>query len=355
MPAILNATEIANDHHWFPEALDWRGRELHVVKTDRFKLCSMPFLKETFEDKTLPRGKVRIDELPSAFDCAHRKPKLNFIWHTSFCCSTLISQVIDIEDCNLSLREPDVLNILAQMKRSTGSIVGTFSTRVANATLGLLSRPFDSGPYITVKPSNVANYLIRDLAQLTDGKMVFLYSDCRSFLLAVAKRGEARRGYVRRLFAEMLKDGHEQANWIPAKLFEFSDLQIAALIWHMQMVEFHRSIAALGSERFVSLDCDAFLDAPEAGMKALGLHFGFEVGPKHVAQVMDGPMLRQNAKAPHEPIDAASRRRELQSTAPQLARDVDAIVGWSYDVCRGTPRGVPLPNALLPIEKSYHP
>jgi hypothetical protein len=352
---MLGAGDIVSDFHWFPEALDWRNRTLHFVRTDRERLGSKPFLSETFADKTLPRCNARIEELAGALNAPDALPHLNFIWHTSFCCSTLISQALDVSDENLSLREPDVLNILAQMKRAIGTTSGSSERRLTETTLRLVARPFDSGTQITVKPSNVANYLVRDVAKMTTGKMLFLYSDCRSFLLAVAKRGEARRGFIRRLFAEILKDGHEQANWVPGKLFEMSDLQIAALIWHMQIAEFHKSISSLPAERFASLDCDAFLDAPALALSRLAKHFGFVLNQEHLDRVVGGPMLTRNAKNPDESMDVTIRRQEQLELAPQLTRDVDAIVGWSYDVCKGTPCGVPLPNSILEIEKSYHP
>jgi hypothetical protein len=35
------------------------------------------------------------------------------------------------------------------------------------------------------------------------------------------------------------------------------------------------------------------------------------------------------------------------------AKVLDDIVAWSYDVCPATPRDVPLPNALRPVDKTY--
>jgi len=45
-------------------------------------------------------------------------PKLDFIWHTSLCCSTLIAEAFDLPRRHLSLREPLVLVPAADTKRA---------------------------------------------------------------------------------------------------------------------------------------------------------------------------------------------------------------------------------------------
>jgi hypothetical protein len=38
-----------------------------------------------------------------------------------------------------------------------------------------------------------------------------------------------------------------------------------------------------------------------------------------------------------------------------MANDLKRIVAESYDICSATPRGIPLPNPLMPIDKNYYP
>lgn len=350
--AVPAAADIVSDSRWFPEALDAQNRTFCFVRTDRETIASRAFLSQSlWNNQDLPRRPLGLDTVANAVPST--KPHINFIWHTAYCSSTAISQALDVPGQNFSLREPDALTVLARMKRGTSGTHGTDTRRYLAALLSLLGRPFIDGERVTIKPANAANCLIRDAAALTTGKMLFLYSDCRSFMISVARRGEARRAFVRRLFGELLADGHEQKGWPVPRLFEMSDLQIAALVWHMQIAEFRRSRSALG-DRAASLDCDAFLAQPAETMESLSRFFGFEFPAGHIEAVVRGPLLR-HAKSGDEPFDASARLGEHQGLPAQMMRDLDEILTWSYDVCRSTPRGVPLPDALIEPAKVYAP
>jgi hypothetical protein len=337
--------QIIADARWFPEALDAANRAVQFVRTDRATLVSRPFLSQSlWADATLPRARAGLESLSRQITA---RPHIHFLWHTAYCCSTLISQALDAEGRNLSIREPDALTVLARMKRGAMGEKGSYSPRHLAALLALLARPFATGEQVTLKPANAANNLIRDSAAVSDGRMIFLYSDCRSFVVSVARHGEARRGFVRRLFGELLQDGHEQASWSPPRLFELSDLQIAALVWHMQIAEFRRSAAAVG-DRAASIDCDAFLDSPASVIARLSEFLSLGLDGKETDKTLAGPLLRRDAKGDGESLDTAERRRRQHDLPAQLARDIEGVVAWSYDVCKATPRGVPLPNPIVP-------
>jgi hypothetical protein len=80
---------------------------------------------------------------------------------------------------------------------------------------------------------------------------------------------------------------------------------------------------------------------------------GLDLGPDRIRQNLEGPLLRRHAKQPENEYNAAQRLRDLQDIGPATRRDIEAIVEWSYEVCRTSPRGVPLPNALIELDKNY--
>lgn len=335
---------------WFPTDLSADGRELTFVNTDRATLAGLACIADArWETSGLTQQRLPLHALQTL--AQDPRPNINFIWHTAYCCSTLLADLIERPGANLSLREPKILVALSNAKR-----LGLFARRETEAlpaiVLQLLARRFEHGETVTIKPAPAANYLIRDAAALTDGKMLFLYSDCASFLVSVALDGEVRRAFQRRVFHLILADGNEQQRWNAKLLAELSDLQIAALVWHMLIAEFHRALPVV-RDRAASLDCDAFLAAPGETLKKLDQFFGLGLGSAHLEGVVNGPLMRHHAKKPDESFDAATRSRTQREIPARLKEDVEAIVAWSYEACRSTPREAPLPNALVSIEKVY--
>jgi hypothetical protein len=345
------ADAIVSDPRWFPVETGRTDPGLSFVRAERAELASRAFLAENLWDTApLPKAHAALGDLDAAMGKREPAP-LHFIWHTAFCCSTLLTQLIDRPGRNLVLREPHILVDLANAKRA-GWFARAGAERLAAVVFGLLSRRI-ADDHVTLKPATAANCLVRDAAALTAGKMLVLFSDCPSFLISVAQRGEARRAWLRRTFDTIVGDGNEQKSWSRAALFQMSDLQIAAIVWHMQMAEFQRSLSALPSARWASLDCDAFLDAPAETLARLDAFFGLGLGAHHIAEATSGPIMERNAKEPGERFNPGMRRAGQASIDRQLRKDVEAITAWSYELCRGTPRGNPLSNPLVPAGKSY--
>ena len=87
------------------------------------------------------------------------------------------------------LKEPGVLLLLADAKRQNAIGPGrAFPQQFPDLLFYLLGRPFDIEERTTIKPTNSCNYILRDAVSLTEGKHLFLYSDCRSFLISLQRR-----------------------------------------------------------------------------------------------------------------------------------------------------------------------
>jgi hypothetical protein len=338
--------ELAGDYRWFPEDFRSTRQQLSFVFTSRAALASQPFLDHRWPQDGLEHRQVSFeaiaDELPHA-----AKPELNFIWHTSFCCSTLLAHALDAPGRNLSLSEPMVLVSIADAKKTGAVEQGWQLSRLPEIVFRLLARPETPGARVLVKPSNFANHLLPDAARLTSGKSLFLYSGLPDFLVSIAKSGISLRKYARKLFASLTANMREQLPWPAAEIFQMSDLEIAALVWHLQLLEFRSALPLLGATRSASLNCDAFLTDPETALAKLDAFFGLGLGARHIAQTVSGPLLNHHAKAPSQSFDADCRRKQADDVKRHLGDDLNRIVEWSYRACPMTPQGVPLPNALL--------
>lgn len=301
-----------SDAGWFLHDLDPTSGRAGFVKTDRAALSSEPFL-----DHRWPAADVigaRLAGLPATGGAA----QLSFIWHTSLCASTLLATCLDQPGRCLPLKEPRILVQLADLKRS-GHLAR--APGVAKSVFSLLARRFEADERILIKPSNGANTLMMEAAEATQGRMLLLYSDCESFLLAVARKGYAGFAYVRDLFRALAADGHPLGRWPADELLRLTDLQLAALVWRMQMDMLDAASQRLG-DRARSLDGRLFLDDPGGVLPQVDAFLGLGVGAGRLAQVADGPLFSSDAKHRGQAFNARSRADEHERLRAHLGADL---------------------------------
>ena len=305
------------DPHLFLHDVDLNTGRAGFVQTGRADLSAEPFLDHRWRTPDKVDATLSLAQLPAAGD---PWPRINFIWHTSFCASTLLAACLDSPGRCLALKEPRALVLLAAMKRS-----GRFDGGLARAVFGLLGRRFDRDEQILIKPSNDANALIADAADLTQGRMLLLYSDCESFVLSMARQGRAGFAYVRDLFRSLAADGHDAARWPAAELLRLTDLELAALVWRMQMDAMEAASARLG-DRARSLDCRALLEDPATVLPLVDDFLGLGLGRRRLGEVADGPLFRRDAKRPGQAFDSRARDQERAQLSAYLSADLPGVL-----------------------------
>lgn len=327
-----------SDPGWFLDELDFKRLQALFVHAGRDELSRQPFLDPRWDRGRLPRAEAPGAALDAPEGTA---APLNFIWHTSFCCSTVIAAALDVAGRNLSLKEPRALVDLADLKRGQR---GLKRPGLARAVFGLYARRFAVDEQVLVKPSNFANTLMTEAAEMTRGRSLMLYSSPRSFLVSIVKEGEGRRSYARDLFLALAGDGHPQGGQGVDTLLRMTDLQMAALAWRMQMAAMRQAMEALG-ERAVSLDADAFLRAPGEALTALDRFFNLGIGEALLAARAEGSMLATHAKTGAPGAGRALREAEAAGIGPALGAHIDLLVDWAAKT--SPPQGDRLPRPLL--------
>jgi hypothetical protein len=318
------------DAGWFLHDIDAASGRAGFVRTDRAAVSAEPFLDHRWRAAGGIGAVLPLSELRAGA----QTPRLSFIWHTSFCASTLLSACLDTPGRCLALKEPQALVALAALK-----LGGHLAHRpgLAKVVFELLARRFEPDEQILIKPSNGANALLAEAAAMTEGRQLLLYSDCESFVLSMAKQGSAGFAYVRNLFGSLAVNGHPVSRLPVPDLLRFTDLQLAALVWRMQMDGLEAASARLG-DRARSLDCRVFLDDPE---RVLGLadHFlGLGIGPEQIEEVAAGPLFRRDAKRPGQAYSARSRADKLTQLRAHLGGDLAAAVRMVEDMYPRPPR-----------------
>lgn len=338
---------VARDFSWFLYDIDLKTGEFVFVRTDRNELAQEVFLDprwkpHTGETRRFPIKSV-IEEL-SAFEHATR---LNFVWHTSLCCSTLLMKLIDLPGHNLSLREPKVLVTLADALRAGLTEKGLLPREAVVAIFALLARAEAPDAGVIVKPSNFSNFLVREAACHCQGKVLFLYSDLPSFLISIAKGGVGFCRYARQLFGNIAGDLGQPLPWSGPDLLRMTDLEIASLAWHLQIAEFRRSWPELGDTRAASLDCEAFLAKPDETLQRLDGFFQLGFPNELMNARAKDALFSSHAKLPEQSFSPQMRRSEMEDARRRLGADLDRVVEWSYRAWPSTPKDTPLANPLV--------
>ena len=110
--------DTVTDVRWFADNFELSRKSFSFVRADRDLLARQPFLDYRWKTDGLPRREISLDEALTGLPAGAEPAGLNFIWHTSFCCSTSIAKALDLAGRNLSLCEPQILIPIADLKRA---------------------------------------------------------------------------------------------------------------------------------------------------------------------------------------------------------------------------------------------
>lgn len=339
---------VLKDPGWFPDEFDPRTGAIGFTEATRAQIAAQPFLDMRWDRAGHRRGRLHLSAVTAGLSqIGSPPPNLRFIWHTGFCCSTLLAKALDSPERNLSLCEPKLLVDAADAKRAGAFAVHPDLAKLADTAFSLLGRGFEPGETVTIKPAPAANHLLPDARALAGSRHLLLFSDCESFVISIAKSGSQGAGYARAMLGVLLRDGIAP-EWTDERTRGLSIHQTAALVWHLQIAE----LRAHGCDGR-SLDCDALLEHPNATLIALDAFFGLALGERQIAETAAGPLFRRNAKNPGEVFDVERRSRESAAVRQSLGNELQDAIAWSYEAHGKTPRDYPLSNPLIRLKKAY--
>jgi hypothetical protein len=256
---------------------------------------------------------------------------VHFIFHSAFCCSTLLARAFDLPGLSMGLKEPLILNDIVGWRHRGGA-----GPRVAEAmdhALHMLARPFEAGEATIIKPSNVVNGLAPAIMKLRPGaKALLLRAPLPVFLKSVAKKEMWGRLWVRDLMVKQLKEGLVDLGFDQVDYLGLTDLQAAAVGWLAQQALFAR-MAAEFPDRVRTLDSETLLDHPRESVAALGALFGVPLDDAVLDAILTGPAFATNSKT----LDAFTRQeREAGYDAAALnhADEIEKVSVWAEAVAK---------------------
>lgn len=318
------------DASWLPHVYDPRSDELTFVHLTRDAHRNASFLhpdqlRDAPVSPPVPVPSISQAEVRAAAGQAH------FIFHTAFCCSTLLTRALDVPGVAMGLSEPNIImqfaKLWADVRRPPGAVTAL------QTSIDLLSRPFAAGEAQVIKPSNAANHLIPSLLHVcSNAKALIISSSLELFLTAVVRRGAEGRLSVRQFLRGFFDTLPFQTNISEEEALLLTDLQAAALAWLMQ-VGYLDSIVARFGDRVRVLDCDTFLARPADTLAALADFFG--LGEADWQAVADGPVFSQHAKNLGRPFNAEAHAMQQEEARALYRKELANAWAWAQAVAKG--------------------
>lgn len=339
---MVALAELLDDPGWFPATLTDESRTLKFARISREALSQEAFLDQRMAGSVSASQSIPlVNVIKHATGLPSAPPA--FIFHSAFCCSTLLARALDVPGQCLALKEPDVLMGLANVLRTANNTVD--SKELINTVFALLARRFDEVESVVVKPTNSANNLLPHAAQL-GARVLILYGDLRSFLVSVLKKGEACKAFVRTQYNIFGLDPGGLASIPSRRAMTFTDLQVAALVWRHQMELFQQTVTSGDSSRVATLDFRMLVDEPARTLIAVARHLGLAHDQHTLEEVASGPVFSRNSKFADQAYDNEQRSSDAHAIEQQHGEALDHVDDWARQLNLGTALSLPLGNRL---------
>jgi hypothetical protein len=343
MTATPELMAIARDAAWLPHRYDESKDAVHFLRLTREEHRNVTFLADEYIPAETPRLVLRRGDVAAA---AGPPAPLHFIFHSAYCCSTLLARAMDIEGTSMGLKEPLILNDITGWRRR-GADPRELAA-ILDAVLALLAQPFAPGEAVVVKPSNVLNSLAPAMLGLRPGaNAILLHAPLPDFLRSIAKKGLWGRRWVRELFIGQLRDGIVDLGLDEQHYLDLTDLQVAAAGWLAQQAVFSALIDRFGPTRVRTLDSETLMARPAEVMARLSGLFGLGLGVEAIATLLAGPAFTTHSKS-NAGFSAADRLAEQRDAAATHADEIEKVAVWAEAVAGAAGVSIQLGAPLLP-------
>jgi hypothetical protein len=332
-------SDLIEDGRWLAHRYDEQADAIQFRFVPREAQREMTFLTD-FEIGDAPMASYpRVDCLAEARKSELRTPRL--IFHSAYCCSTLLARAFDISGMSFGLKEPQILNdvVGVQLRRGDPRQVAA----AMDVALQLLARPLGAGEVNVVKPSNLLNPMIPlVMAMRPDVRGLLLYAPLEVFLASIARKEVEGRAWVRDLMWKLIQMGQAtRFDFTEEELYRQTDLQVAAVGWLAQQAMFAE--AAQRHEGFRTLDSESLIAQPAECLGALRRLFELDFDPEAVAS---GPAFRTHSKD-RSGYSSEEREKDRKRGRSAHAREIDIVLTWSAQLAEHANIPLALPSPLL--------
>ncbi|MFC5577350.1 hypothetical protein ACFPOA_04885 [Lysobacter niabensis] len=309
-----------SDARWFPVDLHTQERRYGFLRIDDGVLERSSFLDTRIDARLTDAVPVASDALGELVVASG----LAWLFHTSFCGSTLLARVLHAPSYSVCLREPMVLRRLGDA-RHAGQKLGSLVFQSA----ALLSRPWHGGGRVVVKPTHAALNVAADLLEATPGsRAVVLTSTLDDFLVSNLKKTPESQAKIPQLAERAMKASGFHAR-LPQGAFEPPDLLCAAVLQWAAQRELVAGLAdGAGASRLRVIDMDTLLDDLRATSRAVAEWLALDI-PAAVLESRFRDEAGRNAKETESSYSASQRAEESRLVEQLFAGDLSRARAWA--------------------------
>ncbi len=325
---------------WLVHRFDPEHNAFQFVYVDRALRRSAPFLTDEYFPQL---GQPLVLAREAALKVEAQGAPLHFLFHSAYCCSTLLARALDQDGMASSFKEPVVLNDIVGWRHrgAPAAQVG----QVLGEALGLLARPLQAGEASIVKPSNIVNGLATAMMTMRpDAHAILLYAPLESFVASIARKGMWGRLWVRELLSRQLTDGLVDLGFAARDYLLHTDLQAAAVGWLAQ----HKLFAAMAAQwpdRVRTLNSEVLVARPMEAMDAATQFYGLQRPTSGFEGVVTDVFAR-NAKN-DTPFTQGQRDEDRRRGEALHGDEIEKVVAWARAVAASAGVAEDLPRALI--------
>lgn len=309
------------DASWFAADLHVPRREFSFLRVDAGVLERSVFLDDRIQAPLDQAIAVPVADVVSA---GLEQAVPAWLWHTSFCCSTLLARCLHLPPLQVSLKEPLILRRLSDARHAGWPIA-----ELLTPSLSLLARPWASAGAVLVKPTHAAlNIATELLGTAPQSRAVVLTSSLEDFLVSNLKKTEATRQRIPVLAQRALQAG-TLAGRLPATALAPPDLLCAAALqWGAQRELVLDMLDAAGPSRIRLLDADRFLEDVPATAVQCGAWLQLPASRADILARAES-VAPCNAKAVEAGYSAARRQADARTIARMFDVQLRDALHWA--------------------------
>jgi hypothetical protein len=317
---VISAKDLGNPQ-WFPVDVDVTARVIRLAKVDEAAITAASFLDNRWQIDWKTVQTVSFDAID-----AGGTERVAWLWHTSFCGSTLLARMLHVSPFSVALREPLVIRRLSDAAEQ-----GVDIREAVAKVLSLIARPWHEGGSLLVKPTHAALNVACRLMSATQGKAIVLTSSLEDFLTSHLKKAPETLAKIP-LLTERALGVTRLVERLPVEAFDPpGTLAAIALQWAAQREVVAELLRHIGADRCRLLDWNELQQNLQTSVpmcsNALGLGIPDDALSKNIAL-----HAGTHAKAIDRKFDAQTRRSEAAVLRREFGQQIQAAVEWARRV-----------------------
>lgn len=311
-----------NNSFLFPVDLDVKSKSFLFQVTSLEELRKNTFLDNRFFQAGSEVNRLELEYFQSQhWDLAN---KIGFLFHTSFCCSTLLARLLDFPSYSLVLKEPLVLRRL-----SDAELIGKHELALHETALNLLFRSVAEDLAVLVKPTHVAlNIADSMLSCQPQAKALLITSTLEDFLVSNIKKSTESKQKVPELVERFMSASDLPSRLPPQAFAPPTFLCGVALQWHAQQSIIRELVNGSNGHNIKMVWETDLLKLPHETLASSLQWFDWSI-PADVVEMQVTLVMKQHAKSTSRTYDPNEKEYEDNLLINKYREDLDLALKWS--------------------------